>query len=84
MFTLQLQSLPAPAKTIESKQLLLSDNIPVVMLARWPVTIPWFSRDTGLKGPIPVIFTEEVEKTREAVAENMALFKTQLTKVFDR
>ncbi len=54
------------------------------MLARWPVTIPWFSRDTGLKGPVPVIFTEEVEKTREAVAENMALFKTQLTKVFDR
>jgi len=81
---LQLQSLPAPASILGVNTTLMADNVPTVLVHKWPVTVPWFERDTGLKGPVPVIFTEELEATKGAISADVDSFKKEMTKVYDR
>jgi len=62
----------------------MSDNVPIILLARWPIMTPWFERQTGLCGPVPVIFSENVTATKEAASEDLSSFKREIAKVHDR
>ena len=39
------------------------------MVASWPILVDQFSDNSGLHGPMPVFFTEDVEHARAQLAE---------------
>jgi hypothetical protein len=66
---LQLQSLPAPKATVESRPILRQDNIAIVTHKSWALNIDFFEGVGPVNGPVPTIFAEDVEATRTQLAE---------------
>jgi hypothetical protein len=81
---LQLQSLPAPKATVESKPILRLDNIAVVVHKSWPISCDFFEGEGPVSGPVPTIFTEDVEAMRTSLDEDQELFGTELNSFMKR
>jgi hypothetical protein len=81
---LQLQCLPAPAATVESKPILRQDDIAVVSLQAWPVVTEMFNGYGQVHGPVPHIFTEDVEATRTTLDEEEEAFGLELNSFMRR
>ncbi len=47
---------------------LCRDNVPTICLAQWPMEATLWDGDV-IAGPVPTLFTEEVEAGRKAILE---------------
>jgi hypothetical protein len=70
--------LPAPAATVASKPLLRVDDIAVVVLAAWNITMSMFEGPGPVQGPVPVIFADDTEAVRSALDQEEASFGEEL------
>jgi hypothetical protein len=75
---LQLQSLPAPATTVESRPVLRLDDIAIVPLHSWPLECEMFDGEGPVSGPVPHLFVEDVEAMRNVLDEEEDQFGGEL------
>jgi hypothetical protein len=81
---LQLQTLPAPAATVNGKLLLQADDVPVNIWGRWPISADVFDGKNGLSGPVPVLFTPQPEELRSKISADQDEFYTELNAFMGR
>jgi hypothetical protein len=81
---LQLQVIPLPASVISSRPLLLEDSAAVCVVKTWPIAIASFNGAVGLRGPVPVLFTEQPEELRSKLSRDPATFKLHLNRAVRR
>jgi hypothetical protein len=77
---LMLQVLPLPAATINSKPVLLADNMASKVLQSWRISTETFDGEVGLRGPVPTIFTEQPEELRTMLDSHPGDFMLHLNK----
>jgi hypothetical protein len=58
-----------------------SDNVPAVLIKSWPLASTMWDGDV-LAGPVPTLFAEDVEASREAFLDNMAKAHNDLGKLY--
>jgi hypothetical protein len=75
---LQLQVLPAPAATVASRPLLRVDDLTVVVLAAWSISISMFEGPGPVQGPVPIIFAEDTEAVRSVLDQEEVSFGEEL------
>ena len=74
---MQLQTLPAPLATVESKPILMDDNTAVVTVGSWAISTVLFDGRGGVRGPVPVLASEQPEQTLGMVSDDPAAFLFQ-------
>jgi hypothetical protein len=84
LLELQLQSLPAPAATLNSKPILRMDDVSIVPLASWPIEIQMFDGYGAVAGPVPLIFCSDTERMRTILDEESEDFGTELNSFMKR
>lgn len=77
---LMLQVLPLPAATVNSKPVLLADNVASKVLQTWKVSTETFDGEVGLRGPVPTIFTEQPAELRTMLEDHPGDFMLHLNK----
>jgi hypothetical protein len=79
---LQLQVLPVPLPSIEVGQQLVDNNAAVTVIQRWAT--PVFNSAEGLSGPLPTLFTEQLEELRSRLRRDPDSFLPKLNKTMSR
>jgi hypothetical protein len=84
LLELQLQSLPAPAATLNAKLILRMDDVPIVPLVFWPIEIQMFDGNGVVAGPAPLIFCSDTERMRTILEEEAEDFGMELNSFMKR
>jgi len=75
-----LQALPLPEGSVSSKPLLRADNVAVVLLWEQRIECPVFDGNR-IRGPVPVLFSDNPEECRMSVEEAGDHFISEIVKM---
>jgi hypothetical protein len=77
---LQLQTIPLPAARLLASPQLLEDSI----ACTWPLKSPRFDGEVHLRGPVPILFTDQPEELRSLLSARPDPFLPYLNKAMKR
>jgi hypothetical protein len=81
---LQLQMIPLPAATIQAKPELMEDSAAAHIARTWPLVSPRFNGEVHLRGPVPILFTDQPEELRSLLTARPDPFLPHLNKAMKR
>jgi hypothetical protein len=81
---LQLQTIPLPAARLLASPQLLEDSAAAHIACTWPLKSPRFNGEVHLRGPVPILFTDQPEELRSLLAARPDPFLPYLNRAMKR
>jgi hypothetical protein len=81
---LQLQTIPLPAARLLASPQLLEDSAAAHIACTWPLKSPRFDGEVHLRGPVPILFTDQPEELRSLLAARPDPFLPYLNRAMKR
>ncbi len=69
---------------LEGAPLLLEENVATVIMASWPLACVMFDGSGGIRGPAPVLCSNDPDETRLSLTADALGFAAELEKLMSR